>query len=385
VAREWVHKICSTVMTLMERPGRRIAAAEVALERIGEFCAEQGLVASRRLHELSTRSQQARADVQAAMDDCMAGPGFSLFGGRTARILRNFLDHAAAFARHRLAEDLAEAVVQFFRRLQSGVEERLRDLSFCRQRLAHLRQMLETPGDPFALGTAGAMERTPAYPSRNTRTVPAVRGASNVQVILPYGETEIETAASRFLAGLGSHHWVKLEEVLQMLVLDPLGGLYAVCQKTSDLLRQLAGPLIDQTSAFLSELLPVTDVAQAEQSSSKAGPGSLAERIRDSHRLARPLVPGETAEQKSFLLVPTSPAGTELGERCKEMILGLKVLRVAGQASDLTISREQGYLRHRDLAEILRNCHDAYRELKKSAQGSPHARFDIPEWMPLDV
>ena len=146
-----------------------------------------------------------------------------------------------------------------------------------------------------------------------------------------------------------------------------------------------AGPLIDQTSAYLGELLPVTDVAQAEQSSSQSGAGKLAEQIRDCHRLARPLVPGDKDEQVSFLLVPTSPAGVELGDRCKEMIEELKVLRVAGQASDLTISREQGYLRHKDLAEVLKNCHEAYREMRRSAQSSPHARFDIPEWMPLDV
>jgi eukaryotic-like serine/threonine-protein kinase len=388
IARDWVARLCGEAMKLMEQPGRRIAAAEEALQRMSAFIGEQGATAHRRAHDLSQRSQQARADVQAALDACLTGPGgFSIFGGRSARLLRNLFDHLATFARHRLTEDLAESVVLFFRRVQAGLDERLRDLSFCRQRLTHLQQMLETPGDPFALGgPAGAMERTPAYPSRAAAGFAAVRGSSTVQIILPYGESEIEGAAARFLHGLEPKHWVKLEEVLQALVLTPLGGLYAVCQKTSDLLRQLAGPLIDQTSAYLGELLPVTDVAEVERATGKGrGSEKLAWQIRDCRRLARPLVVGAEVDQRPYLLVPGSAAGADLGEACKDVMPELKVLRVAGQSSDLTLSVEQGYLRFADVGEMLKNCRDAYKELRRTASTSPHARFDVLEWMPLDV
>ena len=54
-------------------------------------------------------------------------------------------------------------------------------------------------------------------------------------------------------------------------------------------------------------------------------------------------------------------------------------------SADLTVSREQDYLRNADLAEMLKNCREAYRDLRRTAATSPHARFDIPEWMPLDA
>ena len=103
---------------------------------------------------MSVKSQEARADAQAALETCFGGSGFSLFGNRTARTLRNFFDHLGGYVRHRLSEEIADAVAQFFRRAAAGLEERIRDLTFCRQRLSHLEQMLETPGDPYTSRTS---------------------------------------------------------------------------------------------------------------------------------------------------------------------------------------------------------------------------------------
>jgi hypothetical protein len=52
--------------------------------------------------------------------------------------------------------------------------------------------------------------------------------------------------------------------------------------------------------------------------------------------------------------------------------------------TDLTFCREQGYLAHDDLCKLLPLCQSAYGEMAVSAATSPHARFDVPEWMPLD-
>ena len=47
-----------------------------------------------------------------------------MFGGRSRRLLRVFVDHLAAFARQCLAEDLSAAVMQFYAALRGRLGDR---------------------------------------------------------------------------------------------------------------------------------------------------------------------------------------------------------------------------------------------------------------------
>ena len=58
-------------------------------------------------------------------------------------------------------------------------------------------------------------------------------------------------------------------------------------------------------------------------------------------------------------------------------------LKVAGQA-DLMFCREQGYLTPEDMRSLLQTCRKAYEETAVVPNASPHARFDITDWVPLD-
>jgi hypothetical protein len=82
------------------------------------------------------------------------------------------------------------------------------------------------------------------------------------QVLLPFGESHIDWAAARFVMNITAQQWTRLEEILQSLVLSPLGGLYAICQKTGDLISKLSDQLIDQTAAYLNQI-EVGDMAEA--------------------------------------------------------------------------------------------------------------------------
>jgi hypothetical protein len=62
---------------------------------------------------------------------------------------------------------------------------------------------------------------------------------------------------------------------------------------------------------------------------------------------------------------------------------GIKVVRVPGQ-SDLMFCREQGFLGPEDLPKLLAPCRAAYHALATAAPTSPHARFDITDWLPLE-
>ncbi len=94
-------------------------------------------------------------------------------------------------------------------------------------------------------------------------------------------------------------------------------------------------------------------------------------------------MPSRTAGgQFNFLLIPAGDPGKAYGEAAQKALPELQVVRVPGQA-DLMFCREQGPLSFDDLERVLKPCRAAYEATAAFPQVSPHARFDILDWMPL--
>jgi hypothetical protein len=106
--------------------------------------------------------------------------------------------------------------------------------------------------------------------------------------------------------------------------------------------------------------------------------------VREYMDRAAPLLAGRVeTQQHAFLLVPASPAGRALENTIHDVFPDIRHVRVAGQ-SDLMLCREQGSLTAQDLHNLLKSCRTAYEQLAGAPTTSPHARFDILDWLPLD-
>jgi hypothetical protein len=159
--------------------------------------------------------------------------------------------------------------------------------------------------------------------------------------------------------------------------------------------------------ASLSNHLPVTDVAQVELSVGVREEGDLAARIQAYHARSATLLRasadaapkrqpaavgaarsfGEAPaalEDHAFLLIPASESGKRFGEEAQRLLPeGVQLVNVPGQA-DLMFCRDQNGLSAEELARVLRNCRKVYEESAAVPNSSPHARFDIQDWTPLD-
>jgi hypothetical protein len=386
VANDWDKKLSTICFDLMEHSGRRVAAAEAALKKLVDFCQETAAAHSAQLEQQLKRTLQAREHLEAALQDCLVNSSrFSLFGGRTRRQLRVFMDYLAAFGRQRLAEEVIAAGVLFFNTLQGKFDERIRDIAFCRQRLRALQDYLSTPPEATADITPISIDATPvSTPFISTESYwDAMRQSTTARLVLPDGEIDLDQASSRFIASLKADQWVQLDQALQDRVLAPLGGLHKVCMTGSDLTKFLANPLMIAAAACLGDSLPITDVAQAEFST-PAGKGNVQSQIRSYFGQAAPLVgSGEDKHQLSFLLVPASDAGKTFGDEAGQAVSELELVRAPGQA-DLMFCREQNGLAPADVRHVLRSCQAAYEESVTIPISSPHARFDIVDWIPFD-
>lgn len=389
-AQEWDDKLAKVAFGLMEHHGKRLAAAEAALQRLLEVTSTPPAAVQAKLDQQSRRSLQAWDQVGTAAEACLAGSGgFSLFGNKAKRLLRNFLDALASYARLRLAEEQTSAALQCFGKLHARLEERQRELSFCRQRLRNIQESLEASPEEAEAVTTGhfGLDVTPGAttPIPSTESYwETIRHSETARVVLPEGETDLERAAERFVEHLSKEQWRNLDQTLQERVLTPLGGLHHVCTGSGDLVRGLISPLIEQAAESLGELLPVTDVAEVELSAAEAEQRTATERTLAHFANAVPMVAGkDEANQQAFLLLPASEAGKELGEQAKDAVPLLHLVRVPGQA-DLMFCREQGFLTHEELLRLLDHCRPAYREFSAVPAMSPHARFDVTDWVPID-
>jgi serine/threonine protein kinase len=377
-AEAWANELVSSTRHLDEHPGHRIGAIETALRKIAEWCTEAGASAAKKLEQLAVKTGQARTDVQSALDACQVGSGtFNFFGGRSGRSMRHFLDQLRAFARLRLQEDLADATVRFYRTLRVRVEDRLRELSYCRLRLDQVIHSLESP-----LRNLPASSDTPVSISEEALQQ-TIHPTNTLQVVLPAGETHLDRSAKRIVQSVKPDDLLRLEIALQKLVLEPRGGLVILCQMNADIMRTLITPMVEQTTAFLGDLLPITDVTEVEVSTAKVKKTDLVGRIQEYHRRASPAVGADEADEHAFVLVPGTDQGQSYSVLVKRAVPHARTVHVQSSATDLMFCRERACLRPDELVTLLSNCQIPYYTSLASPQTSPHSRFDVTEWLPL--
>ncbi|MCS7045586.1 MAG: hypothetical protein NZO58_04440, partial [Gemmataceae bacterium] len=367
-----------------------------ALDLVRRHCLKVAEDLAAQLPEHAAKTAAARKDVDAALQDCLtAVTGFRFFGGRSkTRQLRHFMDTLTLYARQRLAEEVHFAVKNCYASLAGRLADRSRDLGFCRQRLRSLMENLDcNPADENEdlTGTRPASEHTL---TRSPLPTPdafweVIRDSATARVILPDNEDDLERAALRFLQNLSAEHWLQLDKELNDRVLVPRGGLQSACINSGDLTRQLALPLLQETSNLLGQHLPIMDVAQilgAEWQVNNQGgdPDKLREQTEEYLQRAAPLLAGKINQQQhTFLLAPASPAGRDVANAVAATFPNIHHVRVPGQA-DLMFLVEQGPIAQADVQKFLKPCRAAYDSLVGAPNVSPHARFDIVDWSPLD-
>jgi hypothetical protein len=385
-------RLGEVVFKLMEHPGLRVAAAEAAFKRLAHFVQEVGAAQHSHLDQQIARTEQAWHQVERALENCQEGVGglggFSIFGVRSKRVLRVFLDHLAAFGRQRLVEEIVAASLQCYTALATKLGERVRDLAYCRQRLRGVQAGFEAIPDQLAETPPTLGMDTPGLhlsPASTESYLEAMRQSRTARLVLPEAEEDLEKAAIRLVKSLTAEQWSQLDQAIHDRVLAPAAGLHQICLASGDLARTLTDPLLMAAANCLGGYLPVTDVAEVEFSLAQTPGRNLPGQIQAYFGEAAPLVASkDAATQHGFLLIPTSNAGADFGDVAKATVEGLELVRAPGQA-DLMFCREQGCLKSDDLQRIFRACQISYSELAGVPTTSPHARFDIQDWVPLDL
>jgi hypothetical protein len=384
LAEQWDEILTTRALDVLKHAGLRLTNGEAALQKLIQFCQTQILQQMQAIDRQYDAVKPLRDGIGTAQAQCAAGGGFKLFGGGGPRALRAFVALAGQFARMRIAQDLLEAGLIFYRALQGRLEDRIKDLGFSRQRLKALQQVLSMPGaqldDNADNGNADAGPDAPLHDP----FWDAVQGTETVEIVLPAGEADLEESAAQFIGSLRTEHWQELDDTLHAKVLQPLGNLLTACTGSTNLLKFLGRPLVEAASNYLADILPISDVAQVQYSAAQAGKLNLAEELRRSDKAAAPAFgSGKSQVQKAFLLVPDSDAGADLGRDAQAIVPGLQIVPTGAQ-TESTFVREQASLSLEELRQLLHLSKIAFDETASQPPVSSHARFDVLEWVPLE-
>ncbi|WP_149110762.1 tubulin-like doman-containing protein [Limnoglobus roseus] len=383
--RAWENELTELVRPLGEIHGPRLYALSTTLERVMGAMNSAAIVAEQQAAAMVDRREKSLTAVKAAYETCQAGGGgFKLFGG-PARQLRHFLDALKQFFDLRTAEDLTHATARFYRKLASKLDDRWRNVQMARDQLdAMLRQAdappAPAPGSRFGLT---GLALTPDVPDESVQATLSL--TNTMRVVLPNGDDQLDHAAADMLRGVPGDEIMRLYDILDKLVIEPRGGLVDLCRTNSDLYRGLCVPMIEQTAAFLAYIVPTQDVSQVELTSQEAKKGPLVQRIGHYLKLACPQAPGPAEEEKTYVLVPATAPGATFAREVKKVAPKAVIVSVQGQGTDLLFCREQGHLRAADLMKLIEPCWDAYSEAAATVEQSPHSRFDVQQWVPLET
>jgi hypothetical protein len=389
VADEYIEYLAQPVRMMFDRPGYRLAAADAAYAHLLARCDERLEQQLGAIKEQMRKTEKCWQEVDYALDACLKSGSFFLFAGkRMSRLLHTFVERLAAYARQRLQEEACRSVQYFYAALKGRLLDLQRDLTFCRQRLRHVGEHLlisqtdQQPDLPVRPVEAGPLTGISHVSSSILLREAALVLAS--RIVLPEGATDLEWAAARFLERVTPEQWFELDNHLQDFVLHPAGGLHRLCMTSSDLMRGLGTPLLEGAAEYLGRLLPETDVCEAELSAARSLGIDLAAQLRAYHRLATPSISLKRTEQEtSYLVVPGSPAGQQIGDLARRAQVPLSVVRVSN-ATDLLVCREQTNITPADLQELLAPCKKAYTLAATTPLDTPHTRCDILDWIPLD-
>jgi len=376
----WQNEIVELIRPLEELTGPRLAIYEAIVGELVGASAAAAQSMEHQLHAAVEPRQRARDEVQSALEACKKTDegSFSIFGGRTPRALRTVAERIRTFADIRVKEDLALAASQFYRRLQSFFEDKLRDASLTRNRLNELAGAMEA-----YIGLPNPHFTPPSGQDTEELMQTTLQETNTMRVVLPYGEDHLDRSAAEMLAVLGDTERTRLELILTRLVVEPRGGLASMARASTDLNVILAAPMIEQSTAFLTNLLPSEDVTAVELKAADTAPGELARRIAGYVRAATPTVRGPAAEEKTFVMVPDTDAGTKYAEEVRKTVPGAVTVPVRGSDTDLLFCREQACLRTADLDRLLEPCWEAYMAASDLPETNPHSRYDVTAWMPL--
>jgi serine/threonine protein kinase len=347
LAEECRGHLASLASHFLGQPGHRTAAAEEALRQIAaqlettlQGCEGLFADAARRAAETYLRLAQLIGNLKS----------FGL--ARKSAAAQELVDTLRLFPRLRLEALLVEAVVTVLRSLLDHTPDYLREVAYCRERLADLPARLPA-GEGGSVAALG--------PGR---------------VIIASGSQTLDDAAQELAYDLSPEELEAFDQAAGDHIRAQFGALASACGEGGD--RQaLCALLVRQARAFLEDRLGKTDSASMFLAAYPEEEEAQGE-VELAFEAAAPATgaPTPAVRELRLLGVPAGPSGERFRELAGRALPGVEFVAAPG-GDEVVFVREAALADLADLPQLGPQAHEAYRQDPTAA----HSRRDVA-WRP---
>jgi serine/threonine protein kinase len=362
LAAEWGQKLAELPIHLIEDPSFRLAGAEEAIRQLVATL-EQALQYLEPLaRELAQKALEAHERLR-----LQAHPGRAA-AGRKAMNPADVLELLRNYPRWRFRSLVLQQVTGAFLGLRGHLSDELREVNFCRVRMAELLRLLEEP---------------PPDPAQSTWQGAANRPTGIGRKLFTSGCRDLNEAVEQFLSSMTPEHLFELDGKVQETIKAQFTALVHVCLTTANILKNVESALRQTASEFADGYLPPTSVAELFFEQNCEEPQAESE-IMSLYDEAAPEMTADSRSPRSGpqvgeLCVLATPPG-EASDRFRESlerVLPEVNLTTTTSPDDILIYRERLNLSLVELTQLGPLGRDAYAQMTATDHFTPHTRIDV--------
>jgi serine/threonine protein kinase len=353
---EWGQKLAGLPVSLIEEPSYRLAGAE-ELIRLVVTMIEQVLQRHEPLaQELAQKSANAHARLRALAEPRAAGRRSAAYPGEAVELLR-------AYPKWRFQSLVMHHLSAAFVSLRGHLSDELREVGFCRVRLAELSRMFEeTPAGEGVPGEAGPNSR---------------QGSIGRRLYLA-GCKDLAGALEQFLGRITPEDLLELDGQMEATLKKQFTALVHVCLSTGNVLKRVEEAMLQTAREFAAGRLPQTSVADLflEQQPDEALAQEEVSAFFDESAPELSVGARRGREALSVLATPPGPAGDRFRELVQRALPDLEV-QPASSPDDILIYRERNNLALSELEQMGPQARSAYMQMNAADHFTPHTRTDV--------
>ncbi len=344
--------LSTLAVSFIEQPQYRLAGAEEALAQHTRRLRETIEGLESRVAELGREVAASYARLFQVIGALSGATGLNSLPGRKSTLTAEMYDILQAYPTRRLQFVELNAAAQTYRGLLANLPDYVRDVNFCRTRLAEMGQTFAEP--------PGAAAPTPCG-----------------TLVLPAGCDSVASTVTQIVDALPSEDILAYDQALQKELAKTFRGLANLCLKanrTPDFLALLSG----RTRAFLDARLETTDPATILLRYQGEGVG-LNALLRQAYDAAAPGVGpesgGRAPVEATLLALPAGRPADQVRRALQGVTSGVEFIP-APLADDIVVYREYPRLELAALPQLGPHAKEAYLQ-RLSGELSPHSRADV--------
>jgi hypothetical protein len=354
----WGQKLAELPVRLLEEPAFRLAGAEEAIRQVVATL-EQALQRNEPLVQDLT-AQATDAHARLVLLAAPPRPGLR----RPACSPAELHELLRAYPKKRFQSLVLQRLSAAFVSLRGHLSDELREVNFCRVRLAELLRMLEEA--PASASTGG----------------PGAKPEGIGRRLFASGCKDLAEAVEQFLDGFGPDDLLELDGQVEEVLKRQFTALVHVCLRSANILKNVEAALLAAARDFAATKLPESSAAELfleqqpdEETAADEVAGFYAEAAPEL-TAARDPRRGSAVAELCVVAAPPGPGGDRFRALVRRALPGAEP-HEATSPDDVLIYRELSGLALSDLAQKGPQAHDAYLQMSAADHFTPHSRIDV--------